>query len=132
MKSFAAFALFGLLAVSAASPFTEDQEKLAQEHIKKCLAVTKADASVVAKMKAADFSNEEEKTQCFTLCFLSEAGFVDANGDLIEDVIIGKLSQSIDKEKVENACQMCKYTKGTTPCNKAFNLFKCFRLQNLF
>jgi hypothetical protein len=127
MKSFAAFALFGLLAVAAAIPFTEDQVKKGQEHVKKCIAETKVDPAIVQKLKQGDFSESDEKAECFTLCFFREAGFTDADGNQNEAVIIEKLSVDKDKTKVKAVYDKCKNEKGSSPCNKAFNLYKCYR-----
>lgn len=127
MKSFVAFAFLGLLAVAAAIPFTEDQVKKGQEHVKKCIAETKVDPANVHKLKQGDFSADDEKSQCFALCFFREAGFMDANGNQNEDVIVEKLSSSHDSQKVKAVYNKCKNEKGTSPCNTAFNVYKCYR-----
>lgn len=127
MRSFAVFAIFGLLAIAAAVPFTEEQVKKGQEHVRKCIVETKCDPSNVQKLKQGDFSASDEKTQCFTLCFFREVGFLDANGNLNENVIFEKLSSNKDKPKVKEIYNKCKDETGTSACNKAYNLYKCFR-----
>lgn len=44
-------------------PFTEEQHQKGQEHVKACLAETGADPENVKKIKAGDFSPNDEKTQ---------------------------------------------------------------------
>lgn len=127
MKSFVAFAIFGLLAVAAANPFTEEQVKKGQEHVKKCIAETNVDPANVQKLKQSDFSADDEKSQCFALCFFREAGFMDANGNQNKAVIVEKLSTNKDKSKVESLYEKCKNEKGSSPCNTAFNVYKCYR-----
>lgn len=127
MKSFAAFALFGLLAIATAVPFTETQVKKGQEYVSKCIAETKVDPANVQKLKEGNFNDADENTQCFTLCFFREAGFTDAKGNHNEAVIIEKLSGDNDKTKVKAVFDKCKNEKGTSACNKAFNLYKCYR-----
>jgi len=127
MKSFVAFAVIGFIAAASAASLTDEQKAKGQEHVKKCLAETKVDPAVVKKLKDGDFSNEDESTQCFALCFLREAGFVDAQGNQQADVIIAKMSVNHDKDKVKAVVDKCKETKGTSPCNKAFNSYKCYR-----
>lgn len=127
MRSFAVFAIFGLLAIAAAIPFTEEQVKKGQEHVKKCIGETHVDPANVQKLKDGDFSHDDENTQCFTLCFFREAGFMDEHGNQNEDVIIEKLSADKDKTQVKAVYDKCKNEQGTSPCNKAFNVYKCYR-----
>lgn len=127
MKSFVAFVVFGLIAITVAHPFTDDQVKKGHEHVKKCVAETKVDPAAVQKLKDGDFSNDDEKLQCFALCFFREAGFMDAQANQNEEVIIQKLSTDKDSTKVKALFEKCKNEKGTSPCNTAFNVYKCYR-----
>lgn len=52
------------------------------------------------KLQKGDFSANDEKTQCFAKCFLEKAGFMDSQGHLNDAVIIAKLSQANDENKV--------------------------------
>lgn len=127
MKSFVAFVIFGVLAAATALPFTEEQLHKGREHVKKCIAETKIDAAVVQQLKQGDFSNQDEKTQCFALCFFREAGFTDAEGNQNENVIVSKLSVDKDRAQVQAVFDKCKSIEGSSPCNKAFNAYKCYR-----
>lgn len=128
MKSFAIIVVFGIIACAIAAPLTEEQIKKGQEHVKTCIEKTKVDPAVVQQLKAGDFSNDDESTQCFALCFLKEAGFVDANGNQQEDVIVQKLAvEEKDKPMIRSLVQKCKNVGGSSPCNKAFNAYKCYR-----
>lgn len=132
MKSFVAIAIFGLLAVAAAQPFTEEQLKKGEELMKKCIGETKVNPEVVKQLKAGDFSNNDETSQRFTLCFLNAAGFVDANGNQQENVIIEKLSTTNDKAKVKALYEKCKNEKGSSPHETAYVAFKCYRSAGAF
>lgn len=127
MKFFIVLATLALIASVTAMPFTEEQQKKAQEHIKKCIGETKATPEEVAKLKSGDFSNDDEKVQCFSHCFLREAQFVDAEGNQNRDVIIAKLSTVKDKKAVEALYEKCKNSSGKNACNKSFNAYKCYR-----
>lgn len=127
MKAFVAVAVFGLLAVAIAGPFTEDQMKKGQEHAAKCMAEHKVTPEIVQKIKSGDFSAVDDNVECFTLCFQQAAGFVDAQGNPNKDVIVQKLSTTKDKKEVEAVFEKCKDVQGSTPCKKAFNGFKCYR-----
>lgn len=127
MKSFIAIAVFGLLAVAAALPFTDEQIQKGREHAKKCMEETGVDPAIVQKLKTGDFTGHDEKSECFTFCFLNNAGFVDATGAQNEAVIIEKLSVDKDKAQVTALYEKCKNEEGSNACNKAFNMYKCYR-----
>ena len=126
MKSFAVFAFFGFVAIVSAGPFTEDQVKKAQDLLKVCIDETKVDPSVVQKLREGDFSNNDEKAQCFTFCFFNKAGFIDANGDQNEKVIIEKLSTHTSEAQIKEFIEKCKNVQGSTPCEKAFLTYQCY------
>lgn len=132
MKFFIAFLTLGLVASITAVPITEEQQKKAEEHVKKCIVETGATSEEVGKLKSGDFSKDDEKVQCFAHCFLREAQLVDANGNQNRDVIIAKLSANKDKKVVEALYEKCKNTSGSSPCNKSFNAYKCYRDAGVF
>ncbi|CRK93118.1 CLUMA_CG006613, isoform A [Clunio marinus] len=115
-----ALTVFGIFAVASAMPFTEEQKQKAQNYIEKCIQETGVSPEIVQKLKAGDFSNEEEKTQNFALCFFREAGFVDDQGNQQLDVIIEKLSAGNDTEQAKAVVEKCKDVTGTTP-SRRFN-----------
>lgn len=127
MKSYVAIALFGLLAVAAAHPFTEDQMQKADEHLKHCMAQEQIDPEVVKNLRAGDYSNVDAKVKCFILCFFQKSGFMDAQANQIENVIIEKLSVDNDPTKVKALFEKCKNEKGATPCDTAFAVYQCYR-----
>lgn len=129
MKIFVIIAIFGVV---SAAPFTEEQLKKGQLHVKKCAGETKIAPEVIAQLKAGDFSNNDESVQCFALCFFREAEFTDADGNQNKEVIISKLSVDKDPKAVEAAYEKCKNETGPSACNKAFNAYKCYRSAGLF
>lgn len=124
--------IVALLGVAAAAPFTEEQLKKGQLHVKKCLGETGVKAETVAKLKSGDFSDDDDSVQCFALCFFREAQFMDAQGNQNKDIIIAKLSADKDPKLVTAAYEKCKNSDGTSACNKAFNAYKCYRTAGLF
>ena len=125
MKSFVV--IFVLVTIATAVPFTEEQVKKGQEHVKKCVDETKVDPANVMKLKQGDFSADDEKSQCFALCFFREAGFMDTAGKQNENVIVEKLSAGKDKASVKALYEKCRNEKGTSACNTAYNVYKCYR-----
>jgi PBP/GOBP family len=117
-----------LFAISFA--FTDEQLKKGQAHVVKCIGETGVAPEAVAKLKSAEFSDDDEKTQCFVLCFVREAELTDAEGNQNKEIIFSKLS-NIDKKVIEKAYNSCKDVKGTSSCNKAYNAYKCYRKANL-
>lgn len=123
--------LLALIAVATAKPFTEEQLIKGQAIFKKCMDEIKISPETAAKLNAHDFSGDDEELQCFALCFFREIGVVDAEGNQNRDTIVTKLSASKDLKAVEAGYEKCKNTSGTSPCNKAFNAFRCYRAAGL-
>lgn len=128
MNSITALVFFGLLAIVAAAPFTEDQIKLGNIYAQECIKETKIDPAVARQLKDGDFSTKDEKAPCFTFCVLKKANFVDSDGNQNIDVITKKLLVNTSQEKVDAAIEQCKdVSTGTTPCDKAYTSFQCYR-----
>lgn len=65
-----------------------------------CVKETGVTSDTAQKLSAGDFSQNDEKTQCFAKCFMEKAGFIDNKGELKDDVIVAKLSKAHDEAKV--------------------------------
>lgn len=88
---------------------TPEQRHKAEEHIKVCVKETGASEEAVNKLKAGNFANHDEKTQCFAKCFMEKAGFLDAEGKFQEDVIVEKLSKGNDQAKVRVSVEIYNF-----------------------
>lgn len=79
---------------------TPEQRQRANEHAAACVKETGVAPETAQKLSAGDFSQNDEKTQCFAKCFMEKAGFFDGQGHLNEDVIVTKLGKGADETKV--------------------------------
>lgn len=68
----------------------------------------------------------DEKAQKFSKCFLTKIGFINANGDVQDAVIIEKLSKDQDKAKVEALLKECKTAMGTNKDEGPLKLYACY------
>jgi hypothetical protein len=128
MKSYTAIIVFGIISATLAAPLTDEQVQKGQMHAKKCIGKTQVNPAIVEKLKAGDFSHDDEATQCFAHCFLQEADFVDQHGNQKEDMIIAKLAaEEKDKPMIKALVDKCKNVNGDSPCNRSFNAYKCYR-----
>ncbi|XP_062563113.1 general odorant-binding protein 56d-like [Armigeres subalbatus] len=113
----------GLVGVNA---LTEEQLKKADGFATTCLAksngVTK---DSVGKLRGGDFANVDQDLKCFTKCFLEQAGFMSADGQLVQGYAVERLSQDREKGKVESLVQKCSVQKDD-PCETAFRAFECY------
>lgn len=75
---------------------------------------------------AGDFTDNSEKIQCYTKCFLQKLGFIDDSGAVQETVAIDALSVGGDKAKVTLNVNQCKSEKGDSVCETAHKLYKCY------
>uniref|UniRef100_A0A1B0D4J6 Odorant binding protein n=1 Tax=Phlebotomus papatasi TaxID=29031 RepID=A0A1B0D4J6_PHLPP len=124
MKFTSAFFLFAFVTIATA--ITEEQKKKAQEHMQACSQEIGVSADKVANIRKGDFSNSDEKTQCFVDCFFKKVGFMNGDGAFQEKVAIEKLSQGdTDRRKVEQVVNKCKGEKGAGKCETAYKIYKC-------
>ncbi|XP_055529004.1 general odorant-binding protein 56d-like [Wyeomyia smithii] len=123
MKVFIAIVIVALAA--GAWGLTIEQQKKAQAYAAECVKTTGAAPESVGKLKKGDFTGADDKTKCFSKCVLEKAGFMNAQGDIQEKVVVEKLSVDHDKSKVEATLKKCGQ-KGANACDTAFNAYKCF------
>lgn len=57
---------------------------------------------------------------------LSKNGFVDGNGDLLEDVAIEKLSKGGDRAKIEVLTKQCTAIAGDNKDEYPIKLYACY------
>lgn len=119
-----------LVAVYRTQAFTAKQLQDGENHAKDCIRESGVNPRVVQNLRNGDFKNEEEKTQCFIKCFFEKAGFMDSNGILNEDIIIKKLSEDESETKVKGILNICKNVSATSPCERAFQIYKCYKKLN--
>lgn len=60
-------------------------------------------------------------------CVFEQSGFM-KNDELVESVIVEKLSKAESKEKVQEIFDACKDEKGSTSCETAFKVYKCYHM----
>ncbi|XP_058462808.1 general odorant-binding protein 56d-like [Malaya genurostris] len=123
MKTFVAIAVVALAA--GAWALTIEQQKKAEAYAAECVKSTGAAPESVGKLKKGDFAGADDKTKCFSKCVLEKAGFMNAQGDIQEKVVIDKLSVDHDKSKVEATLKKCNQ-KGANACDTAFKAYECF------
>lgn len=56
---------------------------------------------------------------------MEHSGFMHSD-ELIEDVIIEKLSHDRPSEKVQKIYNICKDVKGQNSCETAFKIYECY------
>ncbi|XP_062563114.1 general odorant-binding protein 56d-like [Armigeres subalbatus] len=113
----------GLVGVNAQ---TEEQLKKADGYATTCLAKFNGlTRDEVLKLRAGEFANANQDLKCFTKCFLEEAGFLSADGKLLDDKAVERLSIGRDAGKVEALVKKCSVQKDD-PCETAFRAIECF------
>lgn len=75
---------------------------------------------------AGDFTDNSEKIQCYVKCFLQKLEFIDASGNVQENVAIDSLSEGGDRAKATSDVNKCKSEKGASVCETAYKLYKCY------
>lgn len=63
---------------------------------------------------------------------MGKHGFLNDKGDLLEKVVVEKLSKGEDKAKVEAVVSKCKTLKGANACETAYKLYECYHNNKAF
>ncbi|XP_065091436.1 general odorant-binding protein 56d-like [Ochlerotatus camptorhynchus] len=124
MKSFVCVVLVAVLV--GVNALTEEQLKKADSFAVECLEKSNGVSSeTVSKLRSGDFADVNRDSKCFVQCFLERAGFMDADGNLVDDYAIERLSLDREKSKVEALVKKCS-NKMDDPCDTAFRAFECY------
>ncbi|KAL1513935.1 hypothetical protein ABEB36_003273 [Hypothenemus hampei] len=115
--------LFLLIFVNALSK--EDAEILRNVH-ESCIKETSVDPEIASKAIKGEYV-DDEKLKEHLLCSNKKLGFIDDDGNIIEDVTVTKLVKHFPNEQlVRSAVQKCAI-KQDTPVETAFQFVKCMR-----
>lgn len=109
---------------------SEDQRQKAANIGKACIERVGVDLADVGRLKSGDFSNKNEKIQCFANCFFTTAQIMNGDGTLNEAVTRMNLNEA-DPERAGFLFEACKDLKGYNSCEKAHNLYECYYINNL-
>nr|CAJ2313450.1 B2 protein [Metisa plana] len=110
----------------AASALTDEQKEKLKKHRGECLTETKAEQSLVDKLKNGDFKTENEPLKKYALCMLTKSELMTKDGKFKKDVALAKVPNAADKPAVEKLIDACLANKGNTPHQTAWNYVKCY------
>lgn len=96
-----------------------------------CKTETGISDELITKVRHYDFSDNSEKTQCFSKCILTKYEIYDKEGKLIADRLVKQLlhKEPLDasnEKQVAAIVDKCLTTIGKTPCETAYNFNKCY------
>ncbi|XP_063978860.1 general odorant-binding protein 56d-like [Diachasmimorpha longicaudata] len=91
---------------------------------RECRRQTGVSWGALKTLRAADFRHNDEKLKCYVKCFLKKNGiFGETNIDIDKALRhLPKSVQGASKKALEN----CRNVPSTDPCDKAFQVVKCF------
>ncbi|XP_037048752.1 general odorant-binding protein 56a-like [Bradysia coprophila] len=112
--------------VTVCTAITDEQKKKALVHVEKCTAKIGVSRDDVMKVLMGDFSVTDTNIECFAKCFFEESGFMNAEGEFLDEVAIEKLSINADRNKAEALVNTCKLRLGSTPCETAYKIYQCY------
>ncbi|KAG5682556.1 hypothetical protein PVAND_011901 [Polypedilum vanderplanki] len=121
---------FLALCVLTLADEVEDAKKKHHDQINECIEETGISKESADKLKDGDFSERDEKAQCFTKCFFQKVGFLDSEGNPQADVIIEKLAhraEAKEDETLKALVNRCIEVKGDNECETAFKIYECYR-----
>nr|QJF45548.1 odorant-binding protein 3 [Aethina tumida] len=124
MKSLAVIVLV-LTIVSLSTQLTEEQQQKIKQNREECVKETGVDPVLIDKADQGDFS-DAPKLKCFAKCFYQKAGFLNAQGEVLIDVVKEKIPAEANKEEALAIIEKCKELKGQDACETAFLIHKCY------
>uniref|UniRef100_A0A6M2DWP6 Putative pbp/gobp family n=1 Tax=Xenopsylla cheopis TaxID=163159 RepID=A0A6M2DWP6_XENCH len=123
---FLAIAFMLFVAVSAV---TEEQKERVRQYTTTCLERSGATADELKKFKVGETTdNVTNELKCFMKCFFEQSGFFNADGEFQTEVAQKKLSLGGENvDEVNAAIEKCKVETGADACERAFNIYNCYR-----
>ncbi|KAG4074885.1 hypothetical protein HA402_009310 [Bradysia odoriphaga] len=112
--------------VTVCTAITDEQKKKASVHAEKCMEKTGVRRDDVTKVLMGDFSVTDKNIECFVKCFFEESGFMNAEGEFLDEVALEKLSMNADRNKAEALVNTCKLRMASTPCETAYKIYQCY------
>ncbi|XP_019866286.1 general odorant-binding protein 56d-like [Aethina tumida] len=111
------------------TPEQQAQQELILKYRDTCIQETGVNPELIVKADNGEFTDNDEKLQCFTKCFYQKAGFINEKGDILLDVIEAKIPEGADKQKALAVIELCKKHVGSNPCENAYLVHKCYFLE---
>nr|ARO70205.1 Odorant Binding Protein 46 [Dendrolimus punctatus] len=110
----------------AVQALTDEQKEKLKKHKTECLAETKPDEQLVAKLKNGDYKTESEPLKKYALCMMVKSELMTKDGKFKKDVALAKVPDAADKPMVEKHIDACLANKGNTPQETAWRYVKCY------
>lgn len=101
----------------------EEIEKVKAMHAT-CIKETSVDPALVTKAMQGEYV-DDPKLKDHIFCVNNKLGFVNDAGDIVDDVLIKKLTDKFKAEKMVTATVKQCSQKKATPSETAFELVKC-------
>ncbi|THK33257.1 general odorant-binding protein 56d [Diachasma alloeum] len=122
---FLVIVFFICLVGALAQELTDAQKQKLREHRDACVTETGADRADVDKAYKGEWA-DNPKLRCFTLCMMKKVGMMNDDGVLDETITRQRMALKLKPEKVDEIWTKCKDLKGTTACDTAYMMMKCY------
>ncbi|XP_012281356.1 general odorant-binding protein 83a isoform X2 [Orussus abietinus] len=82
--------------------------------------------AALKKLKAGDLEVTDAKLKCYVKCFMQKNGLVSETGDVDVEKAVKHFPENLQKD-ARNVLRRCvDRPKSTEPCEKAFQVAKCY------
>ncbi|KAK1125112.1 hypothetical protein K0M31_006451 [Melipona bicolor] len=92
---------------------------------KDCRKESKVSWVALRKLKAGDLEQEDQNLKCYLKCFMMRHGILDKNAEVDVQRALRHLPRRMQDSSRE-LLDKCKSVEGTDPCDKAYNMVKCY------
>ncbi|XP_076295302.1 odorant binding protein 9 [Lasioglossum baleicum] len=81
--------------------------------------------AALRKLKAGDFEQEDHKLKCYLKCFMVKNGIMNSTADIDVQRALRHIPRSLQASS-KQLFNKCKSSDRTDPCDKAFQIAKCY------
>ncbi|THK32847.1 general odorant-binding protein 56d [Diachasma alloeum] len=94
---------------------------------RECRKQTGVSWGALKKFRAANFQQDDKKLKCYVKCFMKKNGIF-GERDIDIDKALRHLPKGVQGTS-KRVLESCKNVPSTDPCDKAFQIVKCFSKQ---
>ncbi|XP_076547040.1 odorant binding protein 9 isoform X1 [Osmia lignaria lignaria] len=92
---------------------------------KDCRRESKVSWAALRRMKSGDFEQDDPRLKCYLKCFMARNGILDSDGEINVQRALRHLPRSL-QDSSRKLFNTCKSVPGIDPCDKAFQIAKCY------
>lgn len=125
MKYSGAAACCLLIAIVAVNGSLIQRRGEIRTHIRNCVKKTGVPGKNALKVLKGNFNDDSYDVKKFMKCMFQEVGFINADDVLLENLILEKVRENLEKDEAEELIEKCSITSDDIN-DRAYQIYKCY------